>query len=194
VHRHGSGEPLLLLIMGANASSRAWPDDLVARLAERHRVLPYDHRDTGRSTGSFDEHPYGITELAADAVAVLDAFGVPRAHLVGMSMGGLWPSAAGRSRPGAAADVGRGGRSPRHDRRAGLARGALAAAERCRGAVRPGRVPGTRGTVMAHAGTPRPATAHARMDTDGLVRGAETGRGHRAGAGDRGPRRSRPRL
>jgi hypothetical protein len=48
--------------------------------------------------------------------------------------------------------------------------------------------------VMAHAGTPRPATAHARMDTDGLVRGAETGRGHRAGAGDRGPRRSRPRL
>ena len=70
--------------MGANASSRAWPDDLVARLAERRRVLRYDHRNTGR----FDEHPYGISELAADAVAVLDAFGVPQ-HLVAMSMGGL---------------------------------------------------------------------------------------------------------
>ncbi|WP_308283014.1 alpha/beta fold hydrolase [Pseudonocardia nigra] len=83
------GEPLLL-VMGAGASGVAWPDDLVALLAERHRVIRYDHRDTGRSTTAFDDdEPYSITELAADAIAVLDAFDVPVAHVVGMSMGGL---------------------------------------------------------------------------------------------------------
>ena len=79
----------LLLVMGANASGVAWPPELVERLADRHRVLRYDHRDTGRSTWAFDEHPYAIRDLAADAVAVLDAFGVERAHVVGMSMGGI---------------------------------------------------------------------------------------------------------
>ena len=52
-------------------------------------MLRYDHRDTGRSSACVDERPYGITDLAADAIAVLDAFCVPRAHVVGMSMGGL---------------------------------------------------------------------------------------------------------
>jgi pimeloyl-ACP methyl ester carboxylesterase len=82
------GEPLLL-VMGANASGLAWPDALIAQLAEHHRVIRYDHRDTGRSTLAFDDHPYGITDLAADAIAVLDALEVPRAHVVAMSMGGL---------------------------------------------------------------------------------------------------------
>lgn len=40
----------MLLIMGANASGLAWPERLVARLAQRHHVIRYDHRDTGRST------------------------------------------------------------------------------------------------------------------------------------------------
>jgi pimeloyl-ACP methyl ester carboxylesterase len=87
-----TGDPdssALLLVMGANASGLAWPDALVSRLAERHRVLRYDHRDTGRSTRTFAERPYPITDLAADAVAVLDAFGADRAHVVGMSLGGI---------------------------------------------------------------------------------------------------------
>jgi pimeloyl-ACP methyl ester carboxylesterase len=84
-----AGEPLLL-VMGANASGLVWPDALVAQLAEHHRVIRYDHRDTGRSTVvTFEDTPYGITDLAGDAVAVLDALDVPRAHVVGMSMGGL---------------------------------------------------------------------------------------------------------
>jgi pimeloyl-ACP methyl ester carboxylesterase len=82
------GEPLLL-VMGAASSALVWPDDLVELLAEHHRVIRYDHRDTGRSTAAFEDLPYGITDLAADAIAVLDAFEVPRAHVVGMSMGGL---------------------------------------------------------------------------------------------------------
>jgi pimeloyl-ACP methyl ester carboxylesterase len=79
----------LLLVMGANASGVTWPDELVARLAAHHRVIVYDHRDTGRSTWAFAERPYAIRDLAADAVAVLDAFGAARAHVVGMSMGGV---------------------------------------------------------------------------------------------------------
>ena len=78
----------VLLIMGANASGLAWPDELVERLAEHHRVIRYDHRDTGRSTWAFATHPYAIADLAEDAIAVLDAVGVDRAHVVGMSMGG----------------------------------------------------------------------------------------------------------
>jgi pimeloyl-ACP methyl ester carboxylesterase len=81
------GEPLLL-VMGANSSGLVWPDDLVAQLAEHHRVIRYDHRDTGRSTATFEDVPYSIVDLADDAIAVLDAFDVPRAHVVGMSMGG----------------------------------------------------------------------------------------------------------
>ncbi|MGW3394178.1 alpha/beta fold hydrolase [Streptomyces hydrogenans] len=87
---HGDpGRPPLLLVMGAQAPGFNWPDELVALLAARHRVIRYDHRDTGRSTWAFDERPYPLSRLAEDAVAVLDAFGVGRAHVVGMSLGGL---------------------------------------------------------------------------------------------------------
>src|SRR5689334_12576927 len=87
VQERGSGTPLVL-VMGANASGVAWPDELVDRLAAQHRVIRYDHRDTGLSTWAFDQHPYGLTDLAADVVRVLDALDIPAAHLVGMSMGG----------------------------------------------------------------------------------------------------------
>jgi pimeloyl-ACP methyl ester carboxylesterase len=81
------GSPLLL-VMGANAAGLTWPDELVERLATRHRVIVYDHRDTGRSSFAFDEHPYAIADLAGDAVRVLDGLGIDRAHVMGMSMGG----------------------------------------------------------------------------------------------------------
>ncbi|MGX2998350.1 alpha/beta fold hydrolase [Streptomyces sp. JNUCC 64] len=81
--------PALLLVMGAGAAGLGWPDGLVERLAAHHRVIRYDHRDTGRSTWSFDDDPYPLTELAEDAVRVLDGLGIDRAHVVGMSLGGM---------------------------------------------------------------------------------------------------------
>ncbi|MEV0368640.1 alpha/beta hydrolase [Streptomyces sp. NPDC050636] len=81
--------PPLLLIMGAQASGLGWPDPLVDMLAARHRVIRYDHRDTGRSAWSFDERPYRIADLAHDVIAVLDGLGIHRAHIVGMSLGGM---------------------------------------------------------------------------------------------------------
>ncbi|WP_091941773.1 alpha/beta fold hydrolase [Trujillonella endophytica] len=81
------GTPVLL-VMGANASGITWPDELVDALGERHRVIRYDHRDTGRSTRAFDVRPYALRDLATDAVRLLDGLGIARAHVVGMSMGG----------------------------------------------------------------------------------------------------------
>lgn len=83
------GAPVLLLVMGAQASGIGWPEPLVEALAEHHHVIRYDHRDTGRSSHPFDENPYRVTDLAQDVVAVLDGLGVDRAHLVGLSLGGM---------------------------------------------------------------------------------------------------------
>ena len=78
----------VLLVMGANSSGLVWPDALLERLAVAHHVVRYDHRDTGRSSHAFARHPYPLRQLADDAVTVLDALGIDRAHVVGMSMGG----------------------------------------------------------------------------------------------------------
>jgi pimeloyl-ACP methyl ester carboxylesterase len=81
----GPGEPVLLVADGGQ-SGLAWPDDLVQCLATHHRVIRYDHRDTGRSTRCADGPDYDVAGLTLDALRVLDA---PRAHVVGMGLGGL---------------------------------------------------------------------------------------------------------
>ena len=86
-----AGDPVLLLIMGQMASMLWWPDGLCERLAAAGRlVIRYDHRDTGRSTSYPPGQPgYTSGDLTADAVAVLDGHDVERAHVAGMSMGGM---------------------------------------------------------------------------------------------------------
>ena len=83
-------DPPVLLIMGQMASMLWWPDELCERMADAGRyVIRYDNRDTGRSTAYQPGNPpYTGDDLAGDAIAVLDGYGVSRAHLVGMSMGG----------------------------------------------------------------------------------------------------------
>lgn len=77
-----------LLVADGDCSALSWPDPLVERLRSAHRVVRYDHRDTGRSTRSPEEPCYALTDLAADALAVLDACGIGRAHVVGAGLGG----------------------------------------------------------------------------------------------------------
>ncbi|GHC84746.1 alpha/beta fold hydrolase [Streptomyces flavofungini] len=79
----------LLLVMGATASGIGWPEAMVDALADHHHVIRYDHRDTGRSTTAYDEQPYRVVDLAQDVIAVLDALEIPRAHLAGLSLGGM---------------------------------------------------------------------------------------------------------
>jgi pimeloyl-ACP methyl ester carboxylesterase len=101
--------PVVLLIMGLGMQLVAWPGELVQALVDAgFRVIRMDNRDAGLSQ-SFDhlgtpsllwaglQHklglvpraPYTLTDMAADALGVLDALGVERAHVVGASMGGM---------------------------------------------------------------------------------------------------------
>ncbi len=80
----GQGSPVLL-IMGHRYSSAMWYPVWDA-LAAHHRVIRFDNRGTG-STDTV--RGFEVTDLADDAVAVLDAAGIAKAHIYGVSMGGV---------------------------------------------------------------------------------------------------------
>jgi pimeloyl-ACP methyl ester carboxylesterase len=82
---HGHGAPLLL-IMGLGWPSDAWHRTRPV-LAEKYRTIAVDNRGVGRSEAPAG--PYSITQMAADAAAVLNAAHVNAAHVFGVSMGGM---------------------------------------------------------------------------------------------------------
>jgi pimeloyl-ACP methyl ester carboxylesterase len=94
-------DPAVLLIHGASASMLWWEAGLCERLAAGGRfVIRYDHRDTGRSVNYPAGRPgYAFRDMPDDALGVLDALGVDRAHLVGRSMGGGIAVLAAARRP-----------------------------------------------------------------------------------------------
>jgi pimeloyl-ACP methyl ester carboxylesterase len=100
-------DPPLLMIMGAMASMLWWPDGFCAALARAGRfVIRYDNRDTGRSTAyEPGAPPYRSEDLVDDAAAVLDGYGINRAHLVGMSMGGAIAQLVALEHPARVASV-----------------------------------------------------------------------------------------
>lgn len=95
------GDPVLLLVMGLGAQLTIWPDAFFHSLAKRgFFVIRYDNRDTGRSVRyPLTKPEYGMPDLVADAVGVLDALGVDRAHVVGQSMGGAIAQLVALERP-----------------------------------------------------------------------------------------------
>ena len=101
--------PPMVLIMGLGMQLTAWPDDFCQGLASRgFRVIRFDNRDTGLSTklpaigpltatallaGATLRLPvrprYGLADMARDAIGLMDALKINRAHIVGASMGGM---------------------------------------------------------------------------------------------------------
>lgn len=81
----GSGPPLLL-IQGLGYAGWGW-EPIVGPLAAAYRIITFDNRGIGASDAP--PGPYDTATMAADAVAVLDALGVRRAHVMGASLGGM---------------------------------------------------------------------------------------------------------
>jgi 3-oxoadipate enol-lactonase len=78
--------PPIMLAHGVALDLGLW-DDLVATLATDYRVLRYDSRGHGRS--SMGTVPFTLSDLADDAIALLDALAIPKVHFVGLSMGAM---------------------------------------------------------------------------------------------------------
>ena len=90
-----TGDPILL-IMGLGSQLIAWPQDFVDNLVNRgHRVVRFDNRDCGLSekivpsTEPTFMPAYFLTDMAKDAVGLLDHLNIDKAHVVGASMGGM---------------------------------------------------------------------------------------------------------
>lgn len=81
----GAGDPLLL-IMGLGYTHEMWyrTEPILSR---RYRTISFDNRGVGRS--DVPPGPYPISTMAVDAAAVMDSAGVERAHVFGISMGGM---------------------------------------------------------------------------------------------------------
>lgn len=113
VQDSGSGvsdkRPVVLLIMGLGMQLVAWPLAMLQMLDDAgYRVIRFDNRDIGLSQhfdhlgkpnllwtglkhrlGWHIRPPYTLEDMAADSIGVLDALGVAKAHVVGVSMGGM---------------------------------------------------------------------------------------------------------
>ena len=104
-----SGDQPLLLVMGLSAQMISWDEKFCQMFADKgFFVIRYDNRDCGLSShldgvavdaaallnargaaGEVPAVPYLLSDMASDGLAVLDALGIERAHVVGASMGGM---------------------------------------------------------------------------------------------------------
>lgn len=113
------GAPVVLLVMGLAAQLTAWPPALLERLhGAGFRTLRFDNRDAGLSEKMEGRRapnlplqailsrlnvsglaPYNLRDIAADAEGLMAALGVERAHVVGVSMGGMIAQVFAGTRP-----------------------------------------------------------------------------------------------
>ncbi len=120
LNQRGVERPVVLLIMGLGMQLVAWPMAFVQALVDAgYRVVRFDNRDIGLSQhfdhlgvpnilwagvkarlGAAVHFDYSLSDMAQDALGVLDALTVPRAHLVGVSMGGMIAQRIALAAPG----------------------------------------------------------------------------------------------
>lgn len=87
-----ASNPAVLLIMGAGAQCVMWNMKLINKIVNAgYYVVRFDNRDTGLSTWitDFIAAPYSLKDMAADAIGLMDALNIKKAHIIGWSMGGM---------------------------------------------------------------------------------------------------------
>lgn len=82
----GQGQPLVM-IMGLMGDVTWWPPALLEALADKFKVVVFDNRGAGRSDKP--DESYTIDMFAADTIGLMDALQIKRAHILGVSMGGM---------------------------------------------------------------------------------------------------------
>ncbi len=84
---HGDTGSPLLMILGLGANIANWSPGLIRRLSTQHAMILFDNRGAGRSDKPTT--PFTMADFASDAVGVLDHLRIERAHVFGVSMGGM---------------------------------------------------------------------------------------------------------
>lgn len=82
----GNGPPMMM-IMGLAANSDWWPEKLLSLLESHYTLILFDNRGAGRTESS--KGCYRIEQFAEDAIGLMDALDVRKAHVFGVSMGGM---------------------------------------------------------------------------------------------------------
>ncbi len=89
----GTSKGAVLLVMGISNDALGWPPNFLRAFVDAgYQVIRYDHRGTGMSDWMKDwdsDHAYSLADMADDGVAVLDQLGIQKAHVIGISMGGM---------------------------------------------------------------------------------------------------------
>jgi len=83
---HGEGEPLIL-IMGIGYDATLWGFNQIPAFSPKFQVVVFDNRDAGRSSKATTS--YTIADMADDVAGLMDGLGIERAHILGISMGGM---------------------------------------------------------------------------------------------------------
>ena len=83
---HGAGRPLVL-VMGIGYDATLWGLYQIPAFSQEFRVIVFDNRDAGRSSRA--TNPYVVADMADDLAGLLDGLQVDRAHILGLSMGGM---------------------------------------------------------------------------------------------------------
>ncbi|QCX01768.1 alpha/beta hydrolase [Aggregatimonas sangjinii] len=83
----------VLLIMGHGNDALSWPPDFISGFTDQgYEVIRFDHRGTGLSTSTEKwkkKNAYTLTDMSEDVIAILNTIGLKKAHIVGVSMGGM---------------------------------------------------------------------------------------------------------
>lgn len=105
----GPSKGNILLIMGISNDALGWPQSFIRSFVDSgYQVIRYDHRGTGMSgwvENWNSQNPYSLSDMADDAITVLDTLGIQQVHIIGVSLGGMIAQEMALNHPGRVASL-----------------------------------------------------------------------------------------